>query len=50
VETNAEDNAMRQHLADAGIIEAVPLATRSRQVVLNQLTDHGRSVCESMGI
>ena len=43
-------NAMRQHLADAGIIEAVPLATRSGQVVLNQLTDHGRSVCESVGI
>ena len=43
-------NAMRQHLADAGIIEAVPLATRSGQVVLNQLTDHGRTACESLGI
>lgn len=43
-------NAMRQHLADAGIIEAVPLATRSGQVVLNQLTDHGRLVCEANGI
>ncbi len=41
---------MRQHLADAGIIEAVPLATRSGQVVLNQLTDHGRSVCASLGL
>ena len=41
---------MRQHLADAGIIEAVPLATRSGQVVLNQLTDPGRTVCESFGI
>ncbi len=43
-------NAMRQHLADAGVIEAVPIATRSGQVVLNQLTNHGRSVCESIGI
>lgn len=43
-------NAMRTHLADAGIIEAVPLATRSGQVVLNNLTDHGRAVCESLGI
>ena len=43
-------NAMRQHLADAGIIEAVPLATRSGQVVLNQLTDHGRTTCESVGM
>jgi hypothetical protein len=43
-------NAMRQHLADAGVIEAVPLATRSGQVVLYQLTDHGRSVCTDVGI
>lgn len=43
-------NAMRQHLADAGIIEAVPLATRSGQVVLYQLTNHGRSVCTDVGI
>ena len=43
-------NAIRQHLADAGIIEAVAIATRSGQVVLYQLTDLGRSVCESAGI
>ena len=41
---------MRQHLADAGIIEAVPLATRSGQVVLSQLTDHGRTFCGSLGL
>ena len=43
-------NAIRQSLAAAGIIEAVPIATRSGQVMLCQLTDHGRSVCESVGI
>ena len=43
-------NAIRQSLAAAGIIEAVPIATRSGQVMLYQLTDHGRSVCESVGI
>ncbi|MDM8004582.1 MAG: hypothetical protein QUV05_00290 [Phycisphaerae bacterium] len=43
-------NAIRQSLAAASIIEAVPIATRSGQVMLYQLTDHGRSVCESVGI
>lgn len=43
-------NAVRQHLAAGGVIEAVPLATRSGQVVLYQLTDHGRSVCTDLGI
>jgi hypothetical protein len=43
-------NAVRQSLATGGIIEAVPIATRSGQVMLYQLTDHGRSVCESVGI
>jgi Holliday junction resolvase-like predicted endonuclease len=43
-------NAIRQHLAAAGIIEAVPIATRSGQVVLYQLTDSGRSVCLSQGL
>lgn len=43
-------NAIRQHLADTGAIEAVPIATRSGQVVLNQLTDNGRIFCESIGI
>ncbi len=43
-------NAIRQQLASSGIIEAVPIATRSGQVVLYQLTDHGRSVCARMGI
>jgi len=43
-------NAIRQSLASAGIIEPVPLATRSGQVMLCQLTDHGRSVCADVGI
>jgi energy-coupling factor transporter ATP-binding protein EcfA2 len=43
-------NAIRQHLAAAGIIEAVTIATRSGQVVLYQLTDFGRTVCSSVGI
>jgi Holliday junction resolvase-like predicted endonuclease len=43
-------NAIRQHLASAGIIEPVTIATRSGQVVLYQLTDPGRSLCSSAGI
>lgn len=43
-------NAIRQHLASAGIIEPVTIATRSGQVVLYQLTDPGRSVCSAAGI
>jgi Holliday junction resolvase-like predicted endonuclease len=43
-------NAVRQHLASAGIIEPVAIATRSGQVVLYQLTDPGRSVCFTAGI
>jgi hypothetical protein len=43
-------NAVRQHLAAAGIIEAVTIATRSGQVVLYQLTDFGGTVCSSAGV
>ncbi|GMU24935.1 MAG: hypothetical protein AMXMBFR13_50060 [Phycisphaerae bacterium] len=43
-------NAIRQDLTQAGVIEAVPLATRSGQVMLYRLTDHGRSVCGSVSI
>jgi len=43
-------NAIRQHLAAAGIIEPVTIATRSGQVVLYQLTDPGRSACASARI
>jgi len=43
-------NAVRQQLDQAGIIEAVPIATRSGQVVLYQMTDLGRSVCSSLGL
>lgn len=43
-------NAIRQHLASAGIIEAVTIATRSGQVVLYQLTDLGRTVSSSIDI
>lgn len=42
-------NAVRQHLARAGIIEPIAIATRSGQVMLYQLTDHGRTVCNSVG-
>ena len=43
-------NAVRQSLQAAGAIEAVAIATRSGQVVLYQLTESGRAVCESIGI
>ena len=43
-------NAVRQHLESAGIIEAVAIATRNGQVVLYQLTEVGRSLCEQVGI
>ena len=43
-------NAVRQDLARSGIIEAVQIATRAGQVVLYQLTDAGRSVCDAVGI
>ena len=40
-------NTIRQSLAAAGLIEAVAIATRSGQVVLYQLTENGRAVCEA---
>jgi Holliday junction resolvase-like predicted endonuclease len=43
-------NAIRQHLAAAGIIKAVTIATRSGHVVLYDLTDLGRTVCASAHI
>ena len=43
-------NAIRQSLLAARLIEAVPLATRSGQVVLYQLSELGRTVCASEGI
>lgn len=43
-------NAIRRDLLTAGLIEATPIATRSGQIVLYQLTDHGRSLCEQIGI
>lgn len=43
-------NAIRQALVTAAFIEAVPLATRSGQIVLYRLTDDGRSICSSLGI
>lgn len=43
-------NAIRQHLASAGIVEAVAIATRSGQVVLYQLTEAGRSACSAAGL
>lgn len=43
-------NAIRQQLAAAGLIEATAIATRSGQVVLYQLTEHGRRLCAELGI
>src|SRR5690606_10935344 len=43
-------NAIRQHLAGAGLIEAVAIATRSGQVVLYTLTDPGRTFCARIGL
>lgn len=43
-------NAIRRDLLSDGMIEAAPIATRSGQVVLYQLTDHGRAVASSVGI
>jgi DNA helicase HerA-like ATPase len=43
-------NAIRQDLHKAGLIEAVAIPTRSGQVVLYQLTDAGRVVCDDNAI
>lgn len=43
-------NAIRQSLQSAGLIQPVPIATRSGQVVLYGLTDHGRAAAEAQGI
>jgi hypothetical protein len=43
-------NAIRRDLLSAGLIEPVAIATRSGQVVLYQLTGHGRTACASIGV
>jgi len=43
-------NAVRQNLNKASIIEPVRIATRSGQVILYQLTEFGRSICNAAGI
>lgn len=43
-------NAIRQQLTKAGIIKPVPIATRSGQVMLCQLTEIGRTVCRHKDI
>ena len=43
-------NAVKADLLAASLIEAVPIATRSGQVVLYQLTDWGRAACRDLGI
>lgn len=43
-------NAIRRDLVAAGLIEPVTIATRSGQVVLYQLADHGRVAYRSIGI
>jgi len=44
------EKAIRRSLLDAGVIESVTTARRSGQVVLYQLSDIGRRVCEMVGI
>lgn len=43
-------NAIRQSLSKAGVIASVPIATRSGQVMLSQVTNLGRTVCEDVGL
>ncbi len=43
-------NAIRQSLLASALIEAVTIATRSGQVVLNQLSDGGRTVCSRLEV
>lgn len=43
-------NAIRQSLLKVGLIEAVPIATRSGQVMLFDLTDAGRSLAHANGL
>ena len=43
-------NAVRESLESTELIERCAIATRSGQVVLYQLTDHGREVSQSFGI
>ena len=43
-------NAIRKSLVAARLVEAVPIATRSGQVVLYQLSELGRIVCNRQGI
>lgn len=43
-------NAVRQSLTRRGLIEPVPIATRSGQVVLCTLTDAGLVQCEQLGL
>ena len=43
-------NAVRAGLVAGGLVRAVPLATRSGQVVLYELTEEGRAVCDKHGI
>jgi len=43
-------NAVRESLSSTGVIERSTIATRCGQVVLFQLTDHGRVISSSLGI
>lgn len=43
-------NAIRKDLLTAGLIDPVAIATRSGQVILYELSDTGRTLCESSGI
>src|SRR5690606_28794135 len=43
-------NAIRKDLLTAGLIDPVAIATRSGQVILYELSNAGRTLCESSGI
>jgi hypothetical protein len=43
-------DAVRRHLIDSSYIEPVPIATRTGQVVLYQLTNSGRNMCSLLGL
>lgn len=43
-------NAIRNQLIKSGLVDSVPLPTRSGQVVLQELTDAGRAWCQRVDI
>lgn len=48
--TRRRGNAIRRQLAEDALIDSVPIATRSGQVILYELTESGRSVARQVGL